>query len=281
MSHEAGPLLELAQKLRSPRPPSVTRLVRLFASADAYKDFVVVVREILPEYEQDILRHPEPVVQMETFISRFNDRYFPLEDGFCDMMEEDEEEAYWLFLRGIPVQVMGVSYDDYHEMPDNYRLGLQLMTYLLESPFEAGDGARIPLAEACQRHVPIDLLQRVPEGGLSFGYAHELLNGTPYEALAQWGDILDKNTDNDFLNIDYDWFCECGPPDWDRGVVEELTLQWQRAEAIQTSVYRLVDWLEEDPPAHFRELLDFIEGKHRDEPDPRQGILALVFADEP
>lgn len=281
MSHEAGPLLELAQKLRLPRPLSVAHLVRLFASADDYKDFVAVVREILPECEQEILRHRDPEDQIRTFVTRFNDRYFPLEDGFYDMVGEDEEEPYWLFLRGIPLQVMGVGFDDYHEMPDRYRPGLQLMTYLLEAPWEAEGGARIALAEACRQHVPLDLLQRGPEGGLSFSDAHELLNGTAYEALAQWGDILGKNTNNDFLNMDYESFCECEPPPWEHEVVDFLTQLWQEAELIYNSCIHLAEWLEVDPPARFRELLDFIEGKHVDEPDPRQGILALVFADEP
>jgi len=283
MFDESGPLLELAQRLSSPRPPSLARLLGLFAGTDAYKGFVAMVREILPECEQEILRQADSVAQIQTFISRFEDRYFPLEEGFCDMLGEQEQgEDYWFLMRGIPVRVMGVSFDDYHEMPYSYRFGYQFMTYLLEDPYaEDGGGTRVALAEACRQHVPVALLLRVPEGGLSFSDAHELLNGTPYEALAQWGDILAKNTDNDFLNLDYDWLCECEPPDWDRELVDALTQQWLEAGLIHNSIFRLVEWLEEEPASHFKELLDFIERKNRDEPDPRQGILPLVLADEP
>ena len=273
MPEEYGPLLVLSHKLRSLGPPSLAILLARFASADDYRDFVTLVREFLPEREHEILRQPDPVNQIATFVSHFTDRYFPLEEGFCDMVEGYEE-----FLIHIPVQVMGIGYDDYHEIPDQYRLGYQLMTYLLEDPYEGEEGdARIALAEACRKHMPVDLLHRVPGGGLSFDDAHQFLDNTPYAAVANWGDVLTANTGVPFLDIDYDSLYQCEVPQWTREWVEDLTQAWQRAEVINQSIFRLAEWLEEDPPNRFREIIDFIEGKNRDEPDPRQGILALDF----
>lgn len=278
MSNELSPLNALAHKLCSVRPPSLSILIARFNSAEDFKAFVALVRELLPEREQEILCRPNPAEQVSAFVDRFAERYFPLDESISDMLYEDDiEEAYCYLLRGIPVQVMGISEDDYHSMPQSYRLGYQLIAYLLEDPYEDRGGARVALAEACREHVPVHLLERVPEGGLSFNVAHELLNGTEYEALAQYGDILAKATENEFLNIDYDWLCECEPPPWSREDVEYLTEQWQQAEVINNSVHRLVEWIEEDPPAHFEEILNFLEGK-RNEPDPRQGRLALEFA---
>lgn len=278
MSDELSPLLALAYKLCSLRPPSLSILLARLAGAEDFKAFVGIVREFLPEREQEILRRPDPVDQISAFANHFAARYFPLDESFSDMLYEDDvEEAYLYFLRGIPVQVLGISEDDYHSMPESYRLGYQLIAYLLEDPYEDQGGGRVALAEACREHVPIHLLERVPEGGLSFNVAHELLNGTEYEALAQYGDILAKNTNNDFLNIDYDWLCECQPPPWERDYVESLTEQWQQAEVINDSVHRLVEWIEVDPPTRFEAILNFIEGKNN-EPDPRQGRLALEFA---
>ena len=257
MPDEPGPLLILSYVLRSPRPPSLAVLLARFASADDYRDFVALVREYLPEREQEILRQPCPSDQMAVFINHFEDRYFPLEQGFVEMVEGYDE-----FTSRIPVKVMGIGYDDYHDIPGHFVSGYQLMTYLMMDPYGGPDSeGRIALAEACRVHVPAELLARVPRGGLDFGCAHRLLDGTPYEALARWGDILTGNTGTYFLDLDYEYLCQSELPDWCPELVEDLSRQWRRAEVIQESVNRLVEWLGEDPPDHFRELLDFIEGR--------------------
>jgi len=277
---EYGPLLTLSQNLLSLRPPSLAILLARFANADDYRDFVALVREFLPERENDILGEPRPAEQMARFVSYFQDRYFPLEEAIFDLLEDSE--AYEVFLHHIPLRVMGTGFEEYHEISSEYRPGLQLLTYLMEDPYEGEEGARAALAEACRQRVPAELLARVPRGGLKFDAVHELLDGTPYEALARWGDILTANTSTCFLDMDYEYLCQCGDlPEWTREWVDDLTQEWQRAEVIWNSTVRLAEWLEEDPPAHFQELLDFIERKNRHEPDPRQGVLALVFADEP
>lgn len=279
MSDELSPLNALAYKLCLLRPPSLAILLARFANAEDFKAFVALIKELLPERENEILRRPNPCEQISVFVTHFAERYFPLDESFSDMLYEDDvEEAYAYFLRGIPVQVMGMSEEDYHSIPQNYRLGYQLLAYLLESPFWGDeDGARVALAEACREHVPVHLLERVPEGGLEFKVANEIFNGTDYEGVAQYGRILSKDSDNCFLNTDYEYLCECEPTLWSLEEVEYLTEQWQQAEVINNSVHRLVEWIEEDPPVRFEKILNFIEGK-QNEPDPRQGILALEFA---
>ncbi|PIU56653.1 MAG: hypothetical protein COS88_02620, partial [Chloroflexi bacterium CG07_land_8_20_14_0_80_51_10] len=73
--------------------------------------------------------------------------------------------------------------------------GLLLLTYLIENPYEE-DEARIAIGEACAPHVPIELLRRVPSGGLALARVHRLLDNTPYQALAHLGDILCCDTGN-------------------------------------------------------------------------------------
>lgn len=128
--------------------------------------------------------------------------------------------------------------------------------------------------------MPADLLQRVPEGGLGLDDLHRLLDGTDYEGAACWAEILNQNTGTCFLDVSPE---ESGyyMSGWDRDEVEALTLQWQWADLIRSSVYNLVDWLELDMPKHFREIIDCLEGKKNDEPDARQGVLALDFARVP
>ncbi|MBA7599115.1 hypothetical protein ES703_06142 [subsurface metagenome] len=257
MPERDGPLLVLAGKLRSPGPPSLAILIARFEGVEDYEDFVALVREYLPECELEILREHLPSTQMALFVDRFGDRYFPLMEYIWE-----EEEDYSYLTRGIPLIVMGVTGDDYHEIASCYKTGHQLMTYLLHYPYGEEDGGRIALAEACAKHVPPELLQRVPEGGITAEEAHRLLNDTQYKGLAHWADMLSADTGNDLLDITEDdlWSGMELPP-WDRETVEHITQAWAQAEVIQGEVMRLGDWLEEDPPARFEELLNFIESR--------------------
>jgi len=234
-------------------------LMARLEGAEAYKDFVALVRELLPEWEQDILRQPGPEEQIAAFADRFQDRYFPLDD----QARLGEFEEYGLFLQGIPVIVMGLSFDDYHYLPQDGPLGILLMTYLLEDPYQEED-ARIALAEACSAHVPRELLQRVPEGGLTAEQAHRLLDGTKFEGVARWSDMHRGGSGNFFLDVCYEDLWETEFPPWDREAVEELAQQWPQAERAQQQLAALADWLEEDPPARFQELLELIESGRRE-----------------
>jgi len=151
--------------------------------------------------------------------------------------------------------VEGISYDYYHEIPSSdFRPGFQLMTYLID---EVEEGYRVALAEACEEYVPRELLEQLPEG-LTPGKAHRLLDKTPYEALAHWADTIWHDTGNFFLDISWEDLWSESLPDWDRETVEKLTEGWHQAEAINDQICNLAEWLEEEPPARFAELLKFI-----------------------
>ena len=254
MSERDGALLALTRRMLSLGPPSLSILIARLSEMEEYDDFVNIVKEFLPEREEEILHELTPAIQVAAFASYFEDRYFPLNDN----LKLGEGESYYELTRSIPVIVKGLSYDDYQYIPSDWRPGFQLMTYLLEDPYEEGD-APIALAEACQEHVPVELLQRVPEGGLSLGEAHQLLDNTRYKALALWGDVMWFSTGNFFIDTDYEMLWGGGyGPDWDRETVENLTQQWQQSERIEQEVSDLADWLEEDLATRFEEILNFI-----------------------
>ena len=253
MPDEHGPLFALARRMRSRGPPSLAVLVARLGEMEEYGDFINLVREFLPEREEDILRELTPAHQIAAFASYFEDRYFPLYDNF----KLGEAETYYELVRGIPVIVRGLSWDDYNEIPTYYNPGIQLMTYLLESPYEDGD-VRVALAEACQEHVTAELLRQVPEGGLSLAETHELLDDTPYKALAIWGDVVCASTGNPFLDTDWEMLGYNGEPPWEREVVEDLTQKWLEADLIHKEVGDLAEWLEGDPTTRFGEIVNFI-----------------------
>jgi hypothetical protein len=259
MPKRVSPLLALANKLLALRIPSLSSLVAQISDAENYAQFVQMVKMYLPEREQDILYEPTPQSQMMRFASYFEDRYFPLEEPFrCGDIGSYEDITY-----RIPLIVLGFSYDDYHEIPE-WRAGALLMTYLVESPWE-GDDVDVSMAEACAEHVLAPLVERAGKVRLRLNEAHNLLKGTKYEPLALWADRLHYNTGNFFFDTDYETLWNSMPPDWDPETVKDLTRQWRQAEAHENKTGELMEWLEEDLPGHFEELVAFIEGRKADE----------------
>ena len=258
MPKRVSPLMVLASKLLAQRIPSLSSLVAQISDAENYAQFVQMVKTYLPEWEQEILHEATPQSQVARFASYFEDRYFPLENYF----KYGDMESYEDITCRIPVVVMGLSYDDYHEMHD-FRPGAQLMTYLIESPWE--DDISVSLAEACADHVPAQLIERAEQIRLSLDEAHKLLKGTRYEPLALWADRLHYNTGNFFLDTDCEMLWSSMPPEWSPENVEELTRQWQQAELHENKTGEFMEWLEEDLPGHFEELVTFIEERKGDE----------------
>lgn len=251
MADTAGPLSILGWKLRSRGPPSLRILVARLSEVEEYGEFVNLVREFLPEREDDILHQSTPGAQIAAFATYFEDRYFPLHD----MFKMGDIEGYCDLVHGIPVITMGISWDDYCEIDSYWRLGYQLMTYLVHDPYQEQD-SRVALAEACGQHVPAELIQQVPED-LSREECHRLLDDTNYKGVALWADMLWAETGLFFLDV-CDEELGCNPLDWDREAVESLTQDWQQSERIQEEISSLSTWLEEDPPARFEELLNFM-----------------------
>jgi len=257
MSKRASPLVALTQKLLARRMPSLSSLIAQIADAENYAQFVDMVKTYLPEREQEILHEPTPASQIARFASYFEDRYFPLEEP----IKWGELESYEELTYRIPVIVMGFSYDDYHEVHD-WRPGALLMTYLVESPW-GDDDINVSMAEACADHVPAPLVEWAGRIRLSPEEAHRLLKGTKYEPLALWADRLHYSTGNFFLDTDYEMLMSNFGPEWSPENVEELTRQWQQAEVHDNKTGEFMEWLEEDLPGRFEELVSFIERKRR------------------
>jgi hypothetical protein len=228
-------------------------LIGMLAQVEEYGDFVTLVREFLPEREFDILHESMPATQIAAFANYFEERYFPLQDMFKD----GDVYEYEQLITGIPVVVLGISYDFYCEIDSYARDGIQLMTYLVQDPFQED---RVALAEACAQTVPAEIVDRVPPDGFPEEVCRSLMD-TPYKGLMHWRDQLWGETGNYFLDVcDEDmWGCGgCGSPDWDRETVDELTVLWQRAMVIDREINNLVLWLEENPRERFEELLNFM-----------------------
>ena len=99
-------LVELCQQaVRQQRPPDIAVLYAKVADCGGYLEFLRIVREFVPDYEQEILREKKPGLQMAKFASRFEDKYFPL----FPMIGDGELETYEDLVYRVPVNVLGLN----------------------------------------------------------------------------------------------------------------------------------------------------------------------------
>jgi hypothetical protein len=273
MPDKLTPLAALIWRLSSQRPSSIGTLVSLIQDHQDYRDFVQLIREFLPEREPEILEPKSPAQQMARFAGFFANRYFPLPFYFRGL----EAEAYADLTRDIPLMALGFSYQDYDDLVQNGNIGAMLMTYFFRQPY-GEQGARVALGEACQEQVPVELLQRIPEPGFTPEDLHRLLDGTPYQALATWGDLINLSAGNDFLDTDEEMMANSVLPEWSKENGEYFTRQGAEAEEIRQRPFEMMDKFADHPQDYLREVLDFIKQRQEESngTDTDQGTLPIA-----
>ena len=157
---------------------------------------------------------------------------------------------------------MGFGYDGLHEMWDGYREGLSALALLAKPPdsiYEGPDGLRVAWLESAAERIPQETLLRIPQGGIPLDDLTEALKRTWFEGAALAASWVFAETGNFFLDACYEDGMYDGFADpWEEEVIEAGTEEWREASALIDSVTRLADWLEEDLPVRFAEMLDFV-----------------------
>jgi len=242
------PLSILASTLLT-GPPSLNALIDILENSESIAEFLQLVREYVPEYEAEIMG-AEYDGRISQFSHYFSQRYFPLSD-----------QTYWDentiedFLRQIPVDLMGFSYDDYHDFAD-FRAGYVLMLSLVESPWsDDSDGGRVPILEEVAKLVGKGLMELIPPEGWKMELLHQILDETQYAGVAAFADWICKDTGCWVLDASYD---EYEGETWSHDVIDVLTEQWPRVVSIQDKIQGIAEWLEEDIKRNFTELLAYI-----------------------
>jgi hypothetical protein len=237
----------LARALRR-APPLPTAVVHLLGGLDVELAFRELVRRLLPDEMETILRPTTTGRNHEAerawaFCSAIERRYFPI--------YEVEELEY--LVACVPFQRMGWSYDTFHDLEQ--RPGTLMLRALCAEPYEANLGARVPLLETVEHlGIPREVLLRVPDDGLAPPALHAALDGTPLSAAADFADWTWGQTGTAFLDFDDDM--EISDADWSDETVQELTEQWQKANALMERVAAIEVWLEQDRVNHFAVLLE-------------------------
>ena len=263
METAAPPRLSGLAKLLLRRPPSLRELVTLVGYAEDYAWFAGLVRRLFPEEGEEVLSAPDARTRVERFTRLFQERHFPLYASFLDFYWDEGDEPIWTWLRrGIPFDLFGFGYDDLHEVWDRYRDGLSAMVLLArpsDSYYEEPDGLRVAWLESAAARIPQETLLRIPDGGIPLDALTGALTGTGFEGAAQACSWVCSETGNFFLDAsyedgEYDGFAD----PWDDDLIAQGTEEWQQASAVMDSVSRLADWLEDDLPGRFAEMLDFV-----------------------
>ena len=116
--------------------------------------------------------------------------------------------------------------------------------------------------ESAAARIPQQTLLRIPQGGIPLDDLTEALKGTAFEGAAQAASWVFADTGNFFLDACYeDGSYEGFSDPWEDEVIEAGTEEWRKASALIDSVTQLADWLEENLPGRFAEMLDFVLGR--------------------
>ena len=258
------------------RPPSLRELVALVGHTDDYAWFTGLVRRLFPQEAEAVLSPPNARERVEGFARTFEQRHFPLYAPFFDYyLSEEDEPAFTALRRGIPYDLQGVGYEGLHEMRNGYREGLSALALLVKPPesfYTEPDEIRVAWLESASAHIPQDTLLRIPEGGIPLEALTEAVRGTRFEGAVQAASWVWAETGNLFLDCCYeDGFYDGFADPWEDEIIQQATEEWRRARAVLDSAFNLADWLEEDLPGRFAEMLDFILGrlpkKHTEESD--------------
>ena len=267
MEAAAPPRLSALAELLLRRPPSLRELVTLVGYADDYAWFAGLVRRLFPGEAEAALAAPDIRRRVERFARLFGERHFPLYAPFLDFwLEEEGDEPPWTWLRrGIPFELMGFGEEGLHELWDGYREGLAALALLAKPPdafYMGPEGLRVAWLESAAARIPQETLLRIPQGGIPQDVLTAALAETGFEGAAQACAWVWAETGNFFLDHtdeegNYDGFSD----PWDDDVIEEGTKEWRTATALMDAVAGLADWLEEDLPGRFAEMLDFVLGR--------------------
>ena len=244
------PLAILAAKLLA-GPPSIVRLIDLVQNSDSVAEFLMLVKEFLPEHRADIMAAPSDSYRIERFCYYFGNRYFPLEDveGFyADYTISD-------FIHHIPIPLMGFSWDDYEQFND-YRDGFVLLLSMVESPYNNDE--RLPILERVKDIVGKSLVELIPHEGWSLDDIHRMFEGSRYEGVIAFADWIHQSTG--YMQLDGN-YTDYGPEFWSVELVNSLTAEWPTVIDLQEKMSHMYEWLEEDMHHNFEKLLAIMLGR--------------------
>lgn len=125
---DAWPLTYLTEKLKV-GPPLLSEIVNGLTDIGLMTDFLNLVRSLLPDHEGEILSLPRRK-RVYRFCQLFKKKYYPL-PGWSQTQNVSE------FTSSMPVEILGMSYDTYHEL--ELRKGYAILLSLVVYPYRGDE----------------------------------------------------------------------------------------------------------------------------------------------
>jgi hypothetical protein len=217
--------------------------------------FRSLVRQVFPDEAAGILAAHQPSgpgVDQETarvwaFCQKVESELFPIY----------EAEEYEQIVCCIPFVRFGWSYDSFHDL--ERPPGHLLLMVLCAQPYSDELDARVPLLEAAANlGVGPESLAELRDCGVAPDELHKRLDGTPFQAAADFADWAWGQTGSAFLDLDDE--TEIGEVAWTPESVHDLAEQWHQTQAILERIDRLAAWLAAEPGPRFAALVDVALG---------------------
>lgn len=226
------PLEILAAHMRRASPLALDFLINIFRPPEGERDFLMLVREYLPDAEQKIMGMRGVENRIVIFSEAFSSRYFPLYELCVD--------DYTDFTNRCPAESFAQGMYEYDEIAGSDDVASIVIASILENSWGTD---RASFLEAASQYLPESLLKTIPDDGFPISELQELLTKTKFEPIVFWIKAILLETGNFFLDagsiedtgVDF-------RVTWDRPTIEELTRQWQRFEAWQGQWHKFKQW---------------------------------------
>jgi len=291
---ETWPLSMLGKSL-SRGIPSLSSIESLIESAAFLNEFINLVDTFLPDQAEDILNTPM-FSRVNRFCYHFGNKYFPLPPYAYRM-------NVGTLLDGMPIIVMGISYDLYHdlEMSGGCLMLLSLMEYPFKDDerdqeeedaaerchlgkiFRIGEyrGARVALLDKVRGIVGDELISRIPDEGWNLYEIIQMCEKTRFESVIPFAKWVFRDTGSELLDHNHEgcqW--EEGATEvrfnWSAYNVDRLTHEYPVLRETKRAIVEITRWLEVDPVNNFRDLLNFLLERQ----PPRSGTRAKFTVEE-
>ncbi|MFA5401253.1 MAG: hypothetical protein WC359_12470 [Dehalococcoidia bacterium] len=259
---EYWPLSLLTNKLLA-GPPALKVIINMLTEFGSLENFRRLIREFLPDKEKEILREPLSR-RIYRFRYLFAQKYYPL---------PDKTDNIGYFADIMPIDLLGLSYDTYHEI--DMRPGYLLLLSLIVYPYQGSerslssedfygekDAGRVPLLGKVQQMIGKEIARRIPKDGWDPETLHKFTDGTKYDGLGGFADWATGQTGCAMLDFSYSGcHYEQGSSEpafeWSMNNVERLTQEWPRMYSIRAKIDRLAEQVEYST-AYFSEMLEFL-----------------------
>ena len=131
--------------------------------------------------------------------------------------------------------------------------------------------ARVTWLEEALRHIPQEVLEKIPGVGIPRERLELAVQETPYAGVKQTIQWISASSGNPFIDCSDDDFDPSATLiEWDdKEVLKDLAKSWKEGQALIDSAMELATRLEKDLPKEFEKMLTFIMDRLEQLPPPK------------